>query len=88
LIDRERDVPGDRQPGEQRVVLKDDTAIGSRTGELACRASSGDTGSRSQQTGHQREQRRFAGSGKADDGDELARLDTRRLTSLRTSVEP
>ena len=74
LIHGEADVFEHRQPRQQRVVLEDDAAIRSGLGDLQIvqreRAGVG-----LEQSGDERDERRLARAGVADDGDELAFLD-------------
>ena len=76
-IDRERDVALHREPGQQRVTLKHDTALRTWLGN-GCPTEEHFAGIRCDQTGHQADQCALAGPGKSDNRDEFAVLDRER----------
>ncbi len=73
-IDRERDVALDRQPRHQRIGLEHDPDARRRPVDLPAAEDDAATVG-SGQSRDRRDQRRLAGPGEADDGDELALLD-------------
>ena len=62
------------QPGQQRVILENDAAIGAGRGDLEVVELDG-AGVGPGQAGDQRDKRGLAGAGIAHNGDELAALD-------------
>ena len=73
-VDGQRDVAGDGQPRHQRVALEDDAAVRPRSSHRLALEQHGASVGRHQPR-DRRDQRRLAGTGEADDGDELALLD-------------
>ena len=74
LVDGQRDVFVNREPGQQGVILKHDAAVGARAVDRRSRERDGAAVGR-EETRQQAHERRLAGAGIADDGDKLALLD-------------
>ena len=77
LVHREAHVVVDREPGEQRVVLEHDGAVGTRFIDLLVLEEDGAIRHRDQ-SGDDVEQRRLSAAGMTNDGDELALFDAER----------
>ena len=75
MFDCQQDILEYCQPGEQRVILKDNTAVraGRRDFEVV---EFDNAGIRSEQAGDKIDERALAGAGITDDGDKFAFLDS------------